>query len=323
MSAKEGAMRQRIPIPEMDHGACSRDEPHPKFGPATRMHASWYCGWLRTKSSFGRAISGPIVATSTGLWYRISAKAAKPSPVLLIVLRNSFGMIRSVSTFGMFSGAAAPRTTVKRGMPPPPPPPPPPTPEEPSSLGVFTVRCTGCGALIPRGSAFAVQCLGCERAARARWRARRAILLLAVWRSFTLGPLHSFASLTNGLLQSQGLTPRDAGALVAFNKMAALLVLPPLALACAAATEPAAAASRATLMLCATTLLMATCGAVPLLLLEGGGSWAELQPGRGITLAWWVSRAATLSLAAGATAAPPAPAAHVAGAWRLGQRAGP
>ena len=87
--------------------------------------------------------------------------------------------------------------------------------------------------------------------------------------------------------------------------MAALLVLPPLALACAAATEPAAAASRATLMLCATTLLMATCGAVPLLLLEGGGSWAELQPGGGITLSWWVSRAATLSLAAGATAAPP------------------
>mmetsp|Transcript_4939 Transcript_4939/g.16491 ORF Transcript_4939/g.16491 Transcript_4939/m.16491 type:complete len:211 (+) Transcript_4939:630-1262(+) len=123
MSAKDEEMMQRIPIPEMDHGACSRDEPHPKFGPATRIHASWYCGWLRTKSSFGRAISGPIVATSTGLWYRISAKAAKPSPVLLIVLRNSFGMIRSVSTFGMFSGAAAPRTTVKRGMPPPPPPP--------------------------------------------------------------------------------------------------------------------------------------------------------------------------------------------------------
>jgi hypothetical protein len=39
MSAKSGAMMQRIPKSSSDHGACSRDEPQPKFSPVTRIVA--------------------------------------------------------------------------------------------------------------------------------------------------------------------------------------------------------------------------------------------------------------------------------------------
>ena len=40
MSAKLGAMTQRMPKSTSAQGACSRDEPQPKFSPATRILAS-------------------------------------------------------------------------------------------------------------------------------------------------------------------------------------------------------------------------------------------------------------------------------------------
>jgi hypothetical protein len=53
MSAKLGAMIARKPYWSSAHGACSRDEPHPKFLRATRIDAPWKRGWFRTKSGFG------------------------------------------------------------------------------------------------------------------------------------------------------------------------------------------------------------------------------------------------------------------------------
>jgi len=41
MSAKLDAMMQRMPASKSAQGACSRDEPQPKFSPATRIFASW------------------------------------------------------------------------------------------------------------------------------------------------------------------------------------------------------------------------------------------------------------------------------------------
>mmetsp|Transcript_17854 Transcript_17854/g.42190 ORF Transcript_17854/g.42190 Transcript_17854/m.42190 type:complete len:360 (-) Transcript_17854:1091-2170(-) len=119
MSAKLVEMMQRMPRSMMDQGACSRDEPQPKLSPAMRMEAapSLYPSWLSTKSALGWATSGPMVATSSALSYRSSAKAANPSPDRLIVLRNSLGMIMSVSMFWMSSGAATPLRTVNLGRP--------------------------------------------------------------------------------------------------------------------------------------------------------------------------------------------------------------
>jgi hypothetical protein len=39
MSAKDGAITQRMPKSSSAHGACSRDEPQPKLSPATRICA--------------------------------------------------------------------------------------------------------------------------------------------------------------------------------------------------------------------------------------------------------------------------------------------
>mmetsp|Transcript_14927 Transcript_14927/g.59858 ORF Transcript_14927/g.59858 Transcript_14927/m.59858 type:complete len:221 (+) Transcript_14927:1053-1715(+) len=115
MSAKEGATTTTRPASLMAHGACSREEPQPKLSPATRILARFLgspCAVqgsrLRTKSGL-RSGASPR-ATPSGLWYRSSAKAANPRPVRLMVLRYSLGMIMSVSTFWMSSGAARPST---------------------------------------------------------------------------------------------------------------------------------------------------------------------------------------------------------------------
>mmetsp|Transcript_13122 Transcript_13122/g.29941 ORF Transcript_13122/g.29941 Transcript_13122/m.29941 type:complete len:206 (-) Transcript_13122:786-1403(-) len=127
ISANDELMMHRIPIPLMDQGACSRDDPHPKLSPATmifvptpsRPSRSRYSGRFSTKSSTSTATpsGAPAWATSTGFLYRSSANAAKPRPVRLIVLRYSLGMIMSVSTFWMSSGAATPFRFVKTGIP--------------------------------------------------------------------------------------------------------------------------------------------------------------------------------------------------------------
>ena len=53
MSANDGATIASNPHSWSDHGACSRELPDPKFGPATRMTASVYSGRLRTNAGSG------------------------------------------------------------------------------------------------------------------------------------------------------------------------------------------------------------------------------------------------------------------------------
>ncbi len=50
MSANDGAMIARNPRSSSAHGACSRDDPEPKFGPETSTTASEYSGRLRMNS---------------------------------------------------------------------------------------------------------------------------------------------------------------------------------------------------------------------------------------------------------------------------------
>src|SRR3712207_7950353 len=50
MSANRELMTTRNPPSSSAQQACSREEPVPKSGPATRIDASAYCGWLSTKS---------------------------------------------------------------------------------------------------------------------------------------------------------------------------------------------------------------------------------------------------------------------------------
>mmetsp|Transcript_16435 Transcript_16435/g.48150 ORF Transcript_16435/g.48150 Transcript_16435/m.48150 type:complete len:220 (+) Transcript_16435:462-1121(+) len=124
MSAKLGAMMQRMPKSPMDQGACSRDDPQPKFSPATRTLALRYGSWFSTKSGFS------VTPSSS---YRSSKKAATPSPVRLMVFRNCFGMMQSVSMLALRRGAAiAASSLVKLAMPPAPPPAPPPSVLAPS-----------------------------------------------------------------------------------------------------------------------------------------------------------------------------------------------
>mmetsp|Transcript_5226 Transcript_5226/g.16490 ORF Transcript_5226/g.16490 Transcript_5226/m.16490 type:complete len:249 (-) Transcript_5226:1212-1958(-) len=128
MSANDVETRQRMPRSLMDHGACSRDDPHPKLSPATRIFAAPFAqgALLSTKSARSFATDGSlVVATSSGFSYRSSANAANPRPDRLIVFRNSFGMIMSVSMFSMSSDAAMPVSVVNGVMPAAPPPPPP------------------------------------------------------------------------------------------------------------------------------------------------------------------------------------------------------
>jgi hypothetical protein len=50
ISAKSGAMMQRMPKSSSAQGACSREEPQPKFGPAIRISARRQGSWFRMKS---------------------------------------------------------------------------------------------------------------------------------------------------------------------------------------------------------------------------------------------------------------------------------
>src|SRR4051812_19258385 len=101
MSANRELMTTRKPPSSSAQTACSREEPVPKSGPATRTEASAYCGWLSTKS-------GSLVRQATN---RPSSK-----PVRVIRLRYSAGMIWSVSTLVRRSGAAVPVWVVKASI---------------------------------------------------------------------------------------------------------------------------------------------------------------------------------------------------------------
>mmetsp|Transcript_24428 Transcript_24428/g.67140 ORF Transcript_24428/g.67140 Transcript_24428/m.67140 type:complete len:268 (+) Transcript_24428:521-1324(+) len=140
MSAKLGAMMQRMPKSLMDHGACSREEPQPKFSMATRTWADLYGSWLRTKSGFS------VTPSSS---YRSSKKADLPSPVRWIVFKNCLGMMQSVSTFALRRGAATtPSSFVNFGMPPVVAPPSvPPAPSAVAAAGAGSASPLGGGSV--------------------------------------------------------------------------------------------------------------------------------------------------------------------------------
>ena len=53
MSANEGARIARKPYWASAHGACSRDEPQPKFSPVSSRVAPWACGTLSSNAGSG------------------------------------------------------------------------------------------------------------------------------------------------------------------------------------------------------------------------------------------------------------------------------
>src|SRR5436309_1884800 len=98
MSAKVGAITQRIPKSVSAQGACSRLEPQPKLSPATMILAWRYGPWFSTKSGF----SEPSARNRT------SSNRCFDKPVRLIVRRWMAGKILSVSMLIIGIGAATP-----------------------------------------------------------------------------------------------------------------------------------------------------------------------------------------------------------------------
>jgi len=83
------AITRETPAALIAIGACSREEPHPKFFSAIKIFDLLNGSWLRIKLCTGFPASS----------YLISKNKLLPKPVLLIVFRNCFGIIMSVSTF--------------------------------------------------------------------------------------------------------------------------------------------------------------------------------------------------------------------------------
>ena len=78
-----------IPKSKRAHGACSLDDPHPKFFPVNKI------GELLYGSLFN--INFCIIFPFSS--YLISKNKLLPSPVLFIVFKNCLGIIMSVSIF--------------------------------------------------------------------------------------------------------------------------------------------------------------------------------------------------------------------------------
>ena len=106
MSAKLGAIMHLSPKSSKAHGACSREDPHPKLAPVTKTLAWRHGSLFNTNSGFSLS---PL--------YRNSKNAAAPNPVRLIVFKNCFGIILSVSMLVIGSGAAIPVNIVKGSIP--------------------------------------------------------------------------------------------------------------------------------------------------------------------------------------------------------------
>ena len=58
MAPKLGATTQRMPYSASAHTACSRELPHPKLRPESRMLAPRYSGRLSTKAGSGSRLPG-------------------------------------------------------------------------------------------------------------------------------------------------------------------------------------------------------------------------------------------------------------------------
>src|SRR5689334_25298079 len=100
MSAKRELMTTLKPQFIRAHTACSRLDPVPKSGPATRTEPSAYTGLLRRKDSS----------------LRQAAKRPSSKPVRVTRLRYSAGMIWSVSTLLRRSGTPTPVWLVNFSM---------------------------------------------------------------------------------------------------------------------------------------------------------------------------------------------------------------
>src|SRR5262249_10118269 len=83
--------------------ACSRDEPQPKFFPASRMLAPAYCGAFRENVRLGLPWASK----------RQSKNSTSPYPVRSVRFRNCLGMIWSVSTLSRSSTATIPVCVLK------------------------------------------------------------------------------------------------------------------------------------------------------------------------------------------------------------------
>ena len=95
MSPNDGATMARKPHSTSPHGACSREEPEPKFAPGGEDRR---VAELRPHQR------------EVGILRRQSWNRNSPKPVRSIRFRNCFGMIWSVSTLARSSAATAPVT---------------------------------------------------------------------------------------------------------------------------------------------------------------------------------------------------------------------
>ena len=74
ISAKEGAIKTLNPASYKAHGACSLDEPQPKFSLAKRIDDPLYLESFKTKSGFNALFSQFIPGTPTSKYLHESKR---------------------------------------------------------------------------------------------------------------------------------------------------------------------------------------------------------------------------------------------------------
>ena len=235
-------------------------------------------------------------AASVGATHAVGALSQLATPPLV----HAYGLVGSQFLLLPLAllGLSAAILIIRRGLPPPPPPPPPPTPEKwPAQRldRVFFIRCTGCGVAVPRSTPYETECAACVKAAQSRWRERRAVLLMAMYRASSMGSSHAFINVANGLFVSHGMTREEAGRLLAACGIASLAALP--ASVFAAAHVPVRA------LFAPLSTVLALCAAVLVATQEVGGddaSWSGIGAPEGRW--WWAPRLALGGLMTGATA---------------------
>ena len=114
MSAKDGAMTPGSRSACSAHGACSREEPQPKFLRASRIVRALVARLVEHEVRVS-GVACPCPARRVEV--APGVEQVRPKPVRLIDFRNCFGMIASVSTLARSSGATRPFRTVNFSMP--------------------------------------------------------------------------------------------------------------------------------------------------------------------------------------------------------------
>lgn len=161
-----------------------------------------------------------------------------------------------------------------------------------------------CGAVVLRDLPYTVTCHNCQKKEARRWRERKLVLLLGVWRGCTHGAIASFSSLTSSLLVQHGFSIRSAGAFAAAANAFSLMALP--AVAAAAKVVSIQRLLEANTMLLAAAAAMATAcetlgGA------DEGWAGASEEPADGLGAtgwAWWAPHVSFGLLALGSTTSP-------------------